>query len=159
MKKYKLLYVFCWVGFFCESIEKNNEVEFERYREILSTVSDSSQVAQIDSSSTNPILASLQENYDWSTEKKKLERSPFLPGRIEVKIEKVKKPAPKPVNEIKGLDLTGIIQVGGKKKALVNGNLYEQGDRVGNLVIISIRAKHIILKSRFKIYTLNLKEK
>lgn len=158
MKSYLLILNLYLVLFCCDSLEMNNDQEYSQYSELIASVNDSSQFVQLDSASTNPILSSLQEKYDWQVEKGKVERNPFLPGQVEVKVKRVVKPVPRPLNETKGLNLTGIIKVGNTRKALVNGNLYQQGDRIRNLVITSIQKNRITLKSRLKFYTLHLNE-
>lgn len=158
MKKYLGFVLVCLICFSCERMEMNGEIEFGKYRESLANLNDSTRFAAVDSAKRNPILASLQENYKWDEEKKMVVRSPFSPGKVEVKIQPIVRPVPKPVNEAKGLNLAGIIQVGTTTKALVNGNLYEQGDWINNLNIISIGSDRIILKSKLRIYTLYLNE-
>jgi len=142
----------------CNQFEKEQEAELTRHRALLDSIRDSTQVIRADSLQANPILASIKDANPGDGEKTAVGRNPFSQARPEARVEKVRVAAPKPVSEIRGLKLTGIIQAGGKKKALVNGLLYEEGDRIGSLVITSIREGGISLTGKTDAYTLHLKE-
>jgi len=61
--------------------------------------------------------------------------------------------------KIPDLILTGIIQRGDKKKALINGMLYEMGAEIGDCHITEIGDKFVILRdARQKVYKLQLTE-
>ncbi|MFZ5515772.1 MAG: hypothetical protein ACOY90_04005 [Candidatus Zhuqueibacterota bacterium] len=142
----------------CTQSEKEHDAELARYSALLNSVNDSTQVIQTDSVKANPILASIREGSPGIGENEAVGRNPFSPARAEVRVEKVRVEAPRPVSEIRGLKLTGIIHADGRKKALVNGLLYEEGDRIGALVISSIRTGEITLTGKTDVYTLHLKE-
>lgn len=90
---------------------------------------------------------SLEATYPYYSYK---DRDPFLPlvdknGRI--LIEKEKK-------DIGFLSLEGIISTAKGSEAVINGNLYSVGDKIGNFTVVEINNNGVVVKDKNKRYFL-----
>ncbi|MBN2008526.1 hypothetical protein JW960_04175 [candidate division KSB1 bacterium] len=111
----------------------------------------------------NPLADLLMPASNWQTEQKAFDINPFLPKELR----QVPKPAsttteqkvapPKP--RTKTFDLTGIIQIGSNRKALINGKLYKEGDEIMGYTVQSIESKTTSLEKGGRTIKLQLKEK
>lgn len=142
----------------CGESDLNEKHVVSRYQNLIKALEDSVLAAEEDTSSVNPILAKLSAKYNWNEEQKNWQRNPFVPRKVNIK-PKVVKTKKLVINEARGLLLSGIIQKGSIKKALINGQLYKRGDRVRNLIIVEIGKKHVTLRGFKNKYNLYLKEK
>lgn len=152
---------------FLNCFESNSTKELieEKYSQALAKVQDSLVTIIQDTSKLNPILEKLISKYDLAEELKHYRQNPFSSTIPEPK----KQTAPvrqrrvvvqrAPRSEIAGLKLSGIIERGGVRKALINSNIYTVGDRIRTLQIKEIGRKHIILAGKTKTYRMSLKEK
>ena len=158
MKSHNLLFLVIILLINCTQFNTAEDNVVDRYRKLMQSLGDSTLIAANDTSTVNPVIASLSAKYDWNTKQKQWNRNPFLLEKEETKLKPV---TPKKNNTYKsnGLSLTGIIQNGSIRKALINGQLYEIGDKINNLEIIEIGIKHVTLTGANSIYKLTLKEK
>jgi len=159
MRNHCILFLLVLIATFCSEQHTPENDVINEYRYKIKSTEDSLSIALADTLSYNPILKKLEVNQGWYSEQNEWGRNPFK--------KKVAEPRPKPkftappvprveINEIEGLSLNGIIQVGIVYKALINGQLYEVGDSIRNLRIIEIDKKRVVLKSLRKVYSLNL---
>lgn len=127
------------------------------YQEVFTSDVDSVKIVGEDTTTINPILSKLSSPYDWNKERKNWKRDPFAVPRIETVVIKPKIVRQKRIDESAGLTLNGIIQVDHRKKAMINGRLYEIGSLVNDLLLVDIETNYVIVRSSFRSYTLYLK--
>ena len=146
----------------CDKSELTYKDKIQKYRNLIKATDDSILIAAQDTASFNAILAKLTKQYNFDKNKIIFERDPFVPA----KISKIKKlPNTSSINKTKKIkkplySLTGIISIGTTKKALLNGDLYEVGDKIkiNNAKIIKIEKQYITLKTAKRTFNVNLKK-
>ena len=142
----------------CTNPSEDSRSQFKNTLSAMDDEQDTTAVRSTLPDNENPILVEITTEYKWEHEKKNWSRNPFEP--IESKQKSMNsRPTQRIVrNETKGLTLTGIIEVNNKRKALINGVLYNIGSKLQNLEILKIEDNSVTLKSPSRTYTLFLKE-
>jgi len=152
----------------CSRSDKSHDNFISKYRKLIKTSEDSVMTVSQDSSMYNALLASLAASSDWKANQKYFKDNPFNIKKLNQNKPRTnvnrtsnstKRNRKKAIVKSTGLMLTGIIEIGQVKKALIDGGLHKVGDQVHESKIIEIGEKHVTLKNAKGTYKLFLKEK